>query len=81
MNHRITDWFRLEGTLKPIQFHPPAMGRDTSHQPRLPKAPSSLALSTSRDGASTASLGSLCQCLTTLTVKNFLLTSSKSTLY
>lgn len=34
--------------------------------PRLPKAPSSLALSTSRDGTSTASLGSLCQGLTTL---------------
>ena len=35
------------------------------------KAPSNLALNTSRDGASTASLGNLFQCLTTLTVKKF----------
>jgi len=43
----------------------PAMGRDTSHQIGLLKAPSSLALSTAGDGAPTASLGSLCHCLTT----------------
>jgi len=42
----------------------PAMGRDTFHQTRLLKAPSSLALNTSREGAATASLGNLCQCLT-----------------
>ena len=45
---RTTEWFGLEGTLKTIWFQPPAMGRDTSHQPRLPKALSSLALGTSR---------------------------------
>jgi len=30
-NHRIMEWFALEGTLKIIQFHPPAMGTDTFH--------------------------------------------------
>lgn len=46
------------------------------HQLRPPRAPSNLTLSASRDGASTASLGSLCPCLTTLWVKNFPLTSN-----
>jgi len=36
---------------------------------------SSLALNASREGASTTSLGNLFQCLTTLTVKNFLIFS------
>jgi len=54
----ITEWFRLEGTMKIIQFQPPTTGRDTFHQLRLPRAPSNLAFITSRDGASTASLGS-----------------------
>jgi len=35
------------------------MGRDIFHESRLPRAPSSLALSTARDGAPTASLGNL----------------------
>ena len=43
----------------------PAMGRETS-QSWLPEAPSSLALSTVKDGASTASLGNLCQGLADL---------------
>ena len=47
-------------------FKPPAMCRVANHQTRLPRATSSLALNTSRDGASTASLGSLFQCVTTL---------------
>ena len=45
------------------------------HQTRLLTALFSLAWNTSRDGASTASLGNLFQCLTTLSVKNFLLVS------
>ena len=48
------EWLGLEGTLKTIQFQPPAMGRIATHQIRLPRAPSSLALSTSKDGAPTA---------------------------
>jgi len=46
------------------------MGKDTFHYTRLLKAPSSLALNT-REWTSTASLGNLFQCLTTLIVKNF----------
>jgi len=47
-----------------LKVHPvPApcvVGRAATHQIRLPRAPSNLALDTSRDGAPTASLGSLC---------------------
>ena len=46
-----------------------------STKTRLLKAPSNLALNTARDGAATASLSNLCQCLTTLTGKNFFLKS------
>jgi len=49
------------------------MGRDPFHQPRVLQAPSNLALSTAREGASTTSLGNLGQGLTTLIVKNFFL--------
>lgn len=56
--------------LRITQFQPPAVGWDTSHQSGLLKAPSSLDLNTSWDGAST-SLGNLCQWLTTLS-KGFL---------
>jgi len=52
------------------------MGRDPSHQTRLPKALSNLTLNTSREGASTAPLSNLLQRLTTLTIKNFFLISS-----
>ena len=52
-----------KGPLKAIQSNSPAMNR----------VPSSLTSSDSRDGASITSLSNLCQCLTTLTVKNFLL--------
>ena len=37
-----------------------------NQQPRLPRATSSLALNACRDGASTASLGILCQCAESL---------------
>lgn len=60
--HRFTEWFRLERTLKPIWFQPPAMGTAATLQAQA--GPSDLALNSSRDGAPTASLGSLCQCLT-----------------
>ena len=42
-----------------IQFHD--MERVATHQLRLPRAQSNMALNSSRDGTSTASLGSLCQ--------------------
>lgn len=40
------------------------MSRDTFHYPKLLQALSTLPLDTSRDGAPTASLGTLCQRLT-----------------
>jgi len=48
----------------------------TKQQTRLPRATSSLALSASRDGASTTILGNLFQCITTLWVRSFLLVSN-----
>ena len=47
------------------------MCRVANHQTRLPRATSSLAFNAFRDGASTASLGNLFQCVTTPCVKNF----------
>jgi len=41
------------------------MGRDTFHQTRVLKAPSKLALNTTREGTATASLGNLGQGLIT----------------
>jgi len=55
----IIAWFGVEGTLQIISFQPPAMGRDPFHHPTVLPAPSSLALSPAREGAATASLGSL----------------------
>jgi len=69
--HGTIGWFGLEGTLWTILFQPPAVGRDPFHQPRVLRAPSNLALNTAREGAVTASLGSLCQDLTTLIVQHF----------
>ena len=42
------------------------MSRHIFHQTRLLRAPSKLALNPAREGAATASLGNLDQCLTTL---------------
>jgi len=42
------------------------------------RASSSLTLDVSRNGASTTSLGNLCQCLTTLIVKIFFLSLSET---
>jgi len=56
---RITEWPGLKRSTMLIQFQPPAMCRVATHQTRLPRATSSLALNACRDGASTASLGNL----------------------
>ncbi|RMB97916.1 hypothetical protein DUI87_25394 [Hirundo rustica rustica] len=61
---RATGWAGSEGT----SSRSSAMGRDAFRYPRLLRAPSSLALDTSRDGAG---LGTLCQGLHTLTAENF----------
>ena len=44
----------LEETLKIIKFQTACHGLTASHGTRLPSTPSNLALSSSRDGASTA---------------------------
>jgi len=75
-NHGVKEWFGLEGTSQILQSQPPAMSRDPFHQPRLLPAPSNLALNPAREGAATASLGSLGQGITAFTVKNFFLLSS-----
>lgn len=59
-----------------LQNHPvppTCLGQGYLHCPSLLKAPSILLLHISRDGASTASLSNLCQGLTPLTGRNFLL--------
>jgi len=58
-----------------IDFQLPATYTVANQQTGLPRATSSLALNASRDGASTASLGNLFQCVTTLWVKNFLISN------
>lgn len=72
-NHTATGCFVLEETSK---THPPFNSCHRQGHLHLIKAarmPSSVALSTSRDGAATATLGNLFQCPTTLIVNNFLL--------
>jgi len=46
------------------------VNRDVFNSTRLLRAPSSLALNVSGDGASTTSLGYLFQCFPTLSIKN-----------
>jgi len=75
-SHRIIENLGWKGPYGSSSSNPPAMGRDTFPQTRLLKAPSNLALNRAREGAATASLGNLCQGLTTLTVKNFFLISN-----
>ncbi|XP_063031627.1 protoheme IX farnesyltransferase, mitochondrial isoform X1 [Melospiza melodia melodia] len=66
-------WVGMHHKAHPVL--PPAMVGDTSAYPRLLPAPSNLALDTFRDGVATASLGTLCQGLLTLTEKDFFLIS------
>lgn len=55
--------FGLEGLIKrSSNSNPTAMGRDTFHESRLLKGPSTLALNSSRDGATTTSLRNRFHC-------------------
>ncbi|KAK4828770.1 hypothetical protein QYF61_000795 [Mycteria americana] len=65
-NHRIIEWVGLEGTFTDHLIPTPLPWAGTSF---TRPAPSNLALNTSRDGASTASLGNFFQCLITLIFK------------
>ena len=56
-----------------VQCNSHAMNRDSYSYIMLLRGLSSLTLNASIDEASTASLGNLLQCLTTLTVKNVFL--------
>ena len=64
-----------KGPVKAIWSNPPAMSRNT-YSSISAQSSSSLTLSVYKDGASTTSLVNLCQCFTTLIVKNFFLISS-----
>lgn len=50
-SHRFTQCLGTEGTSKTSWFQPPAMGRTATHEIRQPGAPSTLALSSSRNKA------------------------------
>ena len=59
-----------------IQFQPPCYVQGRQPPDQLVRATSSLALNASRDGASTAFLGNLFQCVTSSCVENLLLISN-----
>ena len=59
-NHGVTECFGVEGTFRGHLAQPPCSKQGYFQ----------LALNVSRDGASTTSLGNLCQCFTTLMLKN-----------
>ena len=76
--HRITELLNglgWKGPYRSSSSTPLPWGGTPSTGPRVLKAPFSLALDTSREGASTASLSNLFQCLITLIVKKFFLIS------
>ena len=62
-----TEWFGLEGTLKPPTAAPPSLGSDTSHSPG--DYSPIMALGTARNGHPQLS-GQQCQGLSTLLEKN-----------
>jgi len=68
--HRITEWFGLEGTFKGHPVRPPCS--EQGHLQPDQAAQSPVQPGRSREQASTASLGNLCQGFTTLIVKNVL---------
>ncbi|KAK4815219.1 hypothetical protein QYF61_022866 [Mycteria americana] len=78
-NHRITESYRLEKTFKIIESnHKPNTAKNHHYTMSLSTS-SKRPLNTSRDGDSTTSLGSLFQCLITLSVKkNFLISIVES---
>lgn len=74
-NHRVIEWFELQGT---FQISPQLPCHGLGHLPLNQDAQGLiyLVLNTSGEQSSTTSLGNLVQCLTTPTVKNFVLMSN-----
>ena len=70
-NHQITEWLKLEGTSRLHLVQSPYSEQVTKST--LPMTMFSWVLNISKSGDSTTSLGSLFQCLTTLTVKKVFL--------
>ena len=71
----IIEPFELEGTTKGHLVQLPAVNRDT-HSSISAQSPSSLTSGVCRNRTSTCCLGNLCQCLTTLVIKNIFLMSN-----
>jgi len=76
MQNRIIQSLELEGTLEDHLLQLPCNEQGHLQLKQVLRALVSLILSVSRDGASTTSLGNLCQCLTMFTVKNFFFLSN-----
>jgi len=76
--YKIIEWVGLKGSFKDHLFQPLFRGQGHLSLDQVPQNPalSSLAWNTSRDGASTTSLGNRFWCLSTLIVKNFFLMPS-----
>ena len=70
-NHRVTESFEKEGTLTCHLIQLPSHEQGHLQLSQVLRAPSSLTLGVFKGGAPTTSLGNLCQCLTSLIVKNF----------
>ena len=67
-NHR----FELEGAIKGHLVQLPSNEQRHLWLDQVLRAPSSLVLNVSKDRASTTSLGNLCQCFTTFTIKKLI---------
>ena len=74
--HRIIECFGLEGTFKGHLAQTLCSEQGHLQLDQVAQSPVQLALNVSRDGASTMSLGNLCQGFTTLVVKNLFFISS-----
>ena len=64
---RVTESLKLEGTAGRHLVQPPCSGR--AAESWLPRTMAKQLLNISKNGESTTSLGNLCQCLVTLTLK------------
>lgn len=62
VDHIVIEWFVFKRTLKIVYFHPHFHGKEHISLDQVAHGPI-LALNTSRNGASTTSLGNLFQCL------------------